>query len=130
MVSLETGQSACPGENITFSCTVNGSQSLSWASDEYIGTGGFLLEFSNHSKKGVPKYGIVNPDTFAVLTDVISIGETFLLQSELYIIVSNQSSTVYCLTTEPESSYRRSIDFDVLTEDGKFIVHARQSSIN
>ena len=61
--SLETGQSVCPGENITFYCTVNLSQTLFWSSDEYIGPDGEQLEFSNHSTIGVRVNSTVNPDT-------------------------------------------------------------------
>ena len=114
--SLQPGQSACPKENVIFTCIVRGSRTLSWASDEYIGTGGTQLEFSTADHDGLRVNSTVNPDTFAVLTNVTDDGETILLESELHI-VSNQSSTVSCLTTDANS--RRRIDFAVL-RDGKW----------
>ena len=113
--SLQPGQSACPKEIVIFTCIVRGSRTLFWASDEYIGTGGTQLEFSTADHDGQRFNSTVNPDTFAVLTNVTDDDETILLKSELHI-VSNQSSKVSCLTADANS--RRRIDFTVL-RDGK-----------
>ena len=108
--SLEVGKSACPGEIIIFNCIVNGSQTLFWSS-EYIGTGGIQLEFSTANRIGERQNSSVNPDTFATLINVTDNGRNSLLQSELHIM-SNQSSTVSCLTTNAGSE--QSIAFIVL----------------
>ena len=109
--SLETGQSACPGENITFTCIVNGVHTLSWSSDEYIGTGGALLDFTTEDQEGTKKY-INNSDTYATLMNVVKSGEVSL-ESQLHI-QSNQSSRVSCIAGNTESE--QSIDFTVLRD--------------
>ena len=109
--SLGTGKSACPGESITFMCIVSGSRTLFWSSNEYISTGGIQLEFTTSDRVGKRLNSSVNPDTFAILTNVVNDGKTTLLQSELHI-VTNQSSIVSCLTVNS----RMSITFNVLSD--------------
>ena len=107
--SLETGQSACPGENITFTCIVRGSRILSWSSDEYIGTDD-VVDFTTNDTKGEKRY-INKTDTYATLIDVKSGDQELSLESELHIR-SNQSSPVSCMTGNNEN--RQSIHFTVL----------------
>ena len=64
-------------------------------------------------EKGERKYSIVDPNTYATLTEIVSTNETTLLRSELHI-QSNQSlsSTVSCQNVNAES--KQSINFTVL----------------
>ena len=107
--SLETGQSACPEENITFTCIVKGAHSLLWSSDEYIGAGE-ELDFTTEDQEGRKKYSDANPDTYATLINVVKSGEASL-ESELHIR-SNQSSRVSCKTGNAGS--KQSYNFTVL----------------
>ena len=109
--SLETGQSACPEENITFTCIVKGVHTLSWSSDEYIGTGGTLLPFTTEDQEGTKKC-INNSDTCATLINVVTSGE-ISLESQLHI-QSNQSSRVSCIAGNAEN--KQSINFNVLRD--------------
>ena len=109
--SLGMGKSACPKEEIKFTCTGNGSRILSWSSNEYIGNNGFQLEFSIFDGNGSRKNSIVRPDTYATLDMVINVNGMFSLQSTLHI-VSNLSSVVSCLSVN--NSTRKSINFNVL----------------
>ena len=43
---LLEGQQMCPGDQIVFTCAMNGSTSLAWSSYDYIGQGGIQLEFA------------------------------------------------------------------------------------
>ena len=132
-VSLEPGQSACPGENVTFNCIVNASQALSWGSDEYIGTGGEQLEFSYLDRIGRKIPSRINPGTFAILINVTNNSGIYSLESELYLVVDvfNQDSTISCLTIETNDSMQINILEDGMCKYNNYYIHihARQSSI-
>ena len=110
--TLGMGKSACLGERINFTCTVNGSRILSWSSNEYIGSNGIQLEFSTFDENGSRINSSVSPDTYATLDMVINANGMFTLQSTLHIAVSNRSSIVSCLSVN--NSTRKSINLNVL----------------
>ena len=112
--SLEKGQSACPGENIIFTCIVRESEILKWSSDEYIGINGAELDFNTNDTEGREKH-VNNSDTYAILISVVKVGKVSL-ESTLHIR-SNQSSRVSCIAGSGESE--QSIDFTVLG-DGNY----------
>jgi hypothetical protein len=111
--SLGTGINACPGEIVTFTCTVNGSRILSWNSNEYIGgsRSGLQLEFSTLDKVGLRINSSISQDTYATLEKVVNSNGISSLQSTLHI-VTNQSSIISCLSVN--NSTMKSINFKVL----------------
>ena len=111
---LHLGNLCCPGTEIIFTCTVNGSRVLHWRSDEYIGSNGAQLEFLDIDEIGHRIDSSANRYTFATLIDANngSAGGPILLQSELHINVSNQGSTVYCSSDANTTN----ISFTVLTK--------------
>ena len=109
--SLGMGKSACPKEEINFTCTVNGSRILSWSSNEYFGSNGLQLEFSTSDENGLRINSSVSPDTYATLDVVTNANGMFSLRSTLHV-VSNLSSIVSCLSAN--NSTRKSVDFHVL----------------
>ena len=125
---IYVGNISCPRDQLIFTCTVIGSGALYWGSKEYIGSGGVQLEFSTADGVGERINSSVNPDTFAILTNVTngSTSGTTVLQSKLYIL-SNQSSAVSCLTVDHGS--RQSINFTVLRESMSDLVFHKPSSI-
>ena len=83
------------GQGIVFTCVTRGSPILAWSSDDYVGTGGILLEFLSINLPGFTQGAMDN--TFAVLKSVDS--ESLVLESELHLTVSSSfpTSTVACL---------------------------------
>ena len=73
----------CPGNTILFTCTTNGSSTLAWSSEDYIGSGR-QLEFRSIDENGTIKISAFNPETFATLTAINTNGP--VLTSILRII--------------------------------------------
>ena len=64
---LHNGNLACLGDQITFECETRGSSIISWASDEYIGQGDTLLQFSSADPAEMRRLDGIG-DTVAILT--------------------------------------------------------------
>ena len=64
---LHNGNLACSGDQITFECETRGSSIISWASDEYIGQGDTLLQFSSADPAEMRRLDGIG-DTVAILT--------------------------------------------------------------
>ena len=108
---LEPGTSACPGEDVIFTCEVRGADTLIWSSNEYIGaeSNGSQLEFTTHDEIGARMNCSIDPENnYAILNQ-----NDPYLQSDLHIR-SNQSSRVSCRNINTGS--KQSIDFTVLGE--------------
>ena len=106
---------ACRGEEVIFTCTIRGSQTLTslilaWSSDEYIGQGVNPLRFTTDSVPGTNRTSTINGNVTATLTRNTNISGVPTLESELHI-VADQASTVTC-TSEITSS-RMSQEFNV-----------------
>ena len=108
---LHPGGYSCLREKIKFTCTVNGAKVLIWSSNEYIGSGGAQLKFSNSDEIGYTRNSIVDSGTFAILTNVNngtgSDSDTIQLQSELYISMCNHSSEVSCFSGSDTDTAKR-----------------------
>lgn len=94
--TLSNERCACPGEQVVFTCITRGSHTLVWSSNEYIGSGGYQLEFSIFIPRQQQR-SIYVPKTIAVLSSVngaSSVGNEELI-SQLHIIAS-LDSTVSC----------------------------------
>ena len=64
---LHNGNLACSGDQITFECETRGSSIISWTSDEYIGQGDTLLQFSSADPAEMRRLDGIG-DTVAILT--------------------------------------------------------------
>ena len=90
---------ACPDEEVIFTCTVRGSQTLTslilaWSSVEYIGQGD-PLRFTTDNIPGTTRPSMINGNVTATLTSNTNISRVPVLVSELRI-VADQASTVTC----------------------------------
>ena len=100
--SLSEGQRVCPGDAISFTCVTNGSASLAWSSDDYIGQGGVQLEFASYHDPGRIARNRASPiGTQAILVSKeIEENETQgILESQLNIVVTSdyQITIINCL---------------------------------
>ena len=112
---------ACPGEEVTFTCTIRGSQNLTtlvliWNSDEYIGT---PLRFTTENMLGATGMSMIdgNVTATATLTSISNVGGIPVLVSELSV-VANQASMVTCL-----SQTSGNITSTMFTISGMCIIH-------
>ena len=82
-------------ETVVFTCTVRGSNSMAWTSEEYIGTGGQRLEFSAAELPGTRLSAVGNSQTVAVL---VSARIDEIIVSELYIRIrpNYPTASVWC----------------------------------
>ena len=115
--SLSEGQRACPGDQITFTCVTNGSASLAWISDNYIGQGGIQLEFASFDSPGKIARNRASPiGTQATLVSKeIEENETQgILESQLNVIVTSDypSPTIKCFNVDTGS--QESTNFQLL----------------
>ena len=100
--TLRVGRVACPGEEVTFTCTVRDSSTLpvlqlTWSSDEYIGSGD-LLQFTTNNSPGTSDSRMINGNVTAILTNNTIINGVRLLVSTLHI-VAVQASMLTCRVT-------------------------------
>ena len=105
---LSEGQRVCPGDQIVFTCVTNGSASLAWSSDDYIGQGGIQLEFGSYHDPGRIARNRASPiGTQATLVSKeIAENETqWILESKLDVIVTSdyQIATINCLHVDTGS---------------------------
>jgi hypothetical protein len=102
----------CPGISLTFTCTTNGSSSLAWISDHYIGEMGAELVFTSGeigSNKTSP-----NGASFAILTKVNTSNlRMIMLESQLHIVVSDQYSSSQIICSNTGSATNVPINFNV-----------------
>ena len=106
--SLSEGQRVCPGDAISFTCVTNGSASLAWSSDDYIGQGGVQLEFASYHDPGRIARNRASPiGTQAILVSKeIEENETQgILESQLNVMVISdyQIATIKCLHVDTGS---------------------------
>ena len=104
--TLREGNHACPGEEVIFTCTVRGSQTLTtlilaWSSPEYIGQGD-PLRFITLDMPGTNRTSMTDGNVTATLISNTNIDGVPTLVSELRII-ADQASTVTC-TSEATTS--------------------------
>ena len=102
--SLSEGQQVCPRDKLIFTCVTNGSSTLTWSNDEYIGQGqgDNLLNLPSYEKQGyIAKNDASVMGTKATLIrKEIQENETRgILESELEICVISeyQIATISCL---------------------------------
>ena len=100
--SLSEGQFACPGDVVTFTCTIRGSSTLTelviaWNSTDYIGENA-LLHFTTDNTVGSNVSSMINRDVIATLTTNTFIDGVPMLKSQLRIIASTdfRISKVVC----------------------------------
>ena len=111
--SLSDGRGVCPGDEVTFTCVTNGSASLAWSSDDYIGRGGIQLEFASYHDPGRIARNRASPigTQATLISKEIEENETQgILESQLNVIVTAdyQIATINCLhvDTATEESTR------------------------
>ena len=108
--SLRDGQRACPGDTITFTCVTNESASHAWISDEYIGQGGFQLEFASYHRPGktISATGVSPTIAHATLiANVIEDNSTVgILESKLEVTVVSDYpiASIMCLHVDNGTS--------------------------
>ena len=93
--TLLEGDRACPGAQVNFTCTTNGSLVMSWRSDEYIGPNGARLEFTSADGVGSRMTSPINPSAFATL---VRVDGNRVFESVLTLTVSDsyQTASVTC----------------------------------
>ena len=83
----------CLGDTIVFTCTTSGSSTLTWRSEEYIGSGSQQLQLRSIDPIGTTQRSTSNPDTVAILTAINTNGPTILM-STLHIKTRSTTSNV------------------------------------
>ena len=91
----------CPGSTIIFTCTTNGSSTLIWRSEEYIGLGSQIEFRSIIDPVGTLRTSISNPDTVANLTAISHDRMLNILTSTLRIKAGSATASVgvSCINT-------------------------------
>ena len=94
--NLNEGNIAYDTQTVTFRCTIRGSV-LTWSSEEYVGFGGYTLQFASVHSAGRTNTSVRVPTTTATLISTTENGETVLV-SQLRIIatVQHPTSSVTC----------------------------------
>ena len=108
--TLSEGNSTCPGEEVTFTCTLTGSLGLGWISPGYINNDN-PLQFSTASTLGVDVPSMIDGRTTATATLTTNTMENGVrvLESTLRI-TATVASTVICSGTIGDSA---SIEFSI-----------------
>ena len=106
---LHEGQFACPGDKVIFTCEIEDSDVLAWASDQLIGQGGEQIQFSVQDSVGLSRSSTSNPNTFANLTVANNENGTIRLVSDLHIIVPSIFSnlSISCISVIAASTKTR-----------------------
>ena len=86
--SIPQNGSACPDEDLIFTCVASDSTILAWKSDEYIGTGGVQILFSDRDSPGTVRRSPQNTNTVAMLLNKTYERGVPTLQCQLNITVS------------------------------------------
>lgn len=103
--SLPEGRDVCPGDAITFTCVTNGSASLAWSSDDYIGRGGIQLEFASFDNPGKIARNRISPigTQASLISKEIEENKTQgILESQLNVIVTSDylNPSIKCLSVD------------------------------
>ena len=113
---LHNGNLACSGDQITFECETRGSSIISWASDEYIGRGDTLLQFSSADLAMTERCGV--NDTKAILTAKRIENGMQVLVSTLHVTATSMHPTPSVICIHGDES-RSKANFSVI---GKHII--------
>ncbi|MCG8621744.1 MAG: hypothetical protein MJE68_07065 [Proteobacteria bacterium] len=105
----------CPGQEINYTCETRGSQTLAWASDEYIEADGSQLDFATFNTVGDTRTSPVNPNTVATLINKTNETGKVILESQLRIVVSPQIAT-FTITCLMDDGNKRNISLQLLGE--------------
>ena len=108
---LHNGNLACSGDQITFECETRGSSIISWASDEYIGQGDTLLQFSSADLAMTERCGV--NDTKAILTANRIENEVQVLVSTLRVTATSMHPTPSVICIHGDES-RSKANFSVI----------------
>ena len=105
---LPQDDGACMRNEVTFTCTIRGSQRLTmlvlaWSSLEYIGDGR-LLHFFSSNTPGTNRTSMINGNVTATLTNNTMIDGVPELVSVLHVVGANQSSMIKCESVTNGSS--------------------------
>ena len=90
---------AYEAQTVTFRCIIQGTGTiLTWISDDYIGSGGVVLQFASLHSPGWNASNSLNPTTVATLISANTVNGVTVIESELRIIASVQypTSSVSC----------------------------------
>lgn len=93
------GNRAYDGQRVTFRCVIVGLDTVvTWRSQDYIGTGGDLLQLASADPAGQTASNSRNPTTVATLINTTRIGGVTTTISELQLTASSQlfTSNVSC----------------------------------
>ena len=112
----------CPTDVRTFTCETQGSNTLAWESEEYIGAAGFQLLFSLVSQLGDTLESVINPNVSARLIMNYETNEVRVLRSELNVVVSPDilddiHHLVKCINIDlaTENNFTLKLAFDGMT---------------
>ena len=97
--NLVGGNRAYDGQVVTFLCVITGVDTvLNWISDDYIGTGGDVLQLASADPVGQTASNPRNPTTVATLVSTSRSGGVTTTVSELQLTASSQfpTSNVSC----------------------------------
>jgi hypothetical protein len=97
--TLFLGEYAHPGQMVTFTCEAKdiGTAVLEWYSDEYIGSGGDVIEISRNDGNNQTRLG---GNTVATRVSVNTYSGVTVIVSQLHIMTSEQipTSSMTCAT--------------------------------
>ena len=95
-------------EMVVFTCSVEGSNSITWTSDEYIGAGQPLTIVSVQGV-GFELHAVRNPETVAVLVKVTA--EIIVSELRVRVRSNNPIATIQCANSGTATNPATSIPF-------------------
>lgn len=108
--TLPSDHQVCPGEEVSFTCVVQG-EILSWSSEEYMGSDGEQLEFGTINK---PNETSNYSNTVATLLSIHkSERDGVTIESRLEIIASAKYSTSSVTCNDVSANASQSVHFIV-----------------
>ena len=113
--TLSSDRQVCPGEEVIFTCVVQGPH-LSWSSDEYIGRDGERLEFGTINK---PNETSNYSSTVATLLSKIERNGVTEIVSRLEIIASEEYSNSSVTCNDVSAGISQPVQFNVIVPPGE-----------
>ena len=102
----------CPGEPVTFTCTIVGSPFLAWSSRQYISESGSQLLFSSSEDMVGTTRTSPNGASVGNLTKINS-SDPITLESMLHFSVSEQYSTSEIICINAANGVNATVSFSI-----------------
>ena len=113
--TLPSDYEVCPGEEVIFTCVVQGPH-LAWSSEEYIGSGGKQLEFGARDHERLNKTVKINSLSTVTLLNISETSGVTTITSQLKIIASAMYPTNSVVCHDVAAGNPQSVDFNTAGE--------------